>query len=95
MRAQQNTRNRKVACESPSTSSINFFPFENIALKIEENCKIIGMRNSVINQNLEGLTKLFVGRGNPSKLFICPGDKAAWLRSTFINNDPFSFIFRP
>jgi hypothetical protein len=29
------------------------FPFENIALEIKNNCKIIGMHNSARNHNIE------------------------------------------
>jgi hypothetical protein len=80
--------------ESFLTASTNFFPFENIALEIKDQCKIIDMHNGALNQNLEGLTNLFVGRSSVSKLLFHPVDMTRWLRSAFANkNCPFLFIF--
>jgi hypothetical protein len=72
------------------------FPFENVALEINENCKRVGVHNRALNENLEGFTKLFVGGESISKLFFRPVDKAKWLRRTFVNKtDPFHSVFRP
>jgi hypothetical protein len=54
-----------MVCERSSMCSINFSSFENIALETKDNCKTIRMDSSGINQNLEGITKLFEGERAP------------------------------
>jgi hypothetical protein len=53
MRVTKDIRNRKIVCESSSISLINFFPFENIALKIKDNSKMIGADDDALNYNVE------------------------------------------
>jgi hypothetical protein len=74
--SKKDSRNGDFVYDSTSTTSINFCFFENIAPEITDNCKVIGAHNSALNQNLEGLTRLFARIGSPSKLLFRLVDKA-------------------
>jgi hypothetical protein len=79
----KDTHNREIVCESSSMSSINFFPVENMVPEIKDDYNIVNMQNSALNQNLEGLTKLFVGRGSTPLNYFSFGGRGDAVTITF------------